>query len=62
MFYATRHQVYSGLTHHVVFYWYADLISHTDKHTYTQTHTAHSEDQYTDTFVLTAATFVTLNN
>ena len=36
MFYAIRHQVYWGLTHVVVFYWYSDLISHT------QTHTAHS--------------------
>ena len=32
VFYATRRQVYWGLTH-VVFYWYSDLISHTHKHT-----------------------------
>ena len=34
VFYATRSQVYWGLTYNVVFYWYSDLIS--------QTHTAHS--------------------
>ena len=38
MFYATRCQVYLGLTHSVVFYWYSDLTSQTHKHT----HTAHS--------------------
>ena len=32
-FYATRHQVYWGLAHNVIFYWYSDLISHTGKHT-----------------------------
>ena len=36
VFYVTRRQVYWGLTHVVVFYWYSDLISRT------QTHTAHS--------------------
>ena len=40
VFYATRHQVYWGLTHYVVFCWYSDLISHIRKHT--QRHTAHS--------------------
>ena len=35
VFYATRSQVYWGLTH-VVFYWYSDLISHTQTHKYTQ--------------------------
>ena len=29
VFYALRHQVYWGLTHNVVFYWYSDLISQT---------------------------------
>ena len=38
MFYATRHQVYWGLTYNVVFYWYSNLISHTHKHK----NTAHS--------------------
>ena len=27
VFYATRHQVYWGLTHNVVFRWYSDLTS-----------------------------------
>ena len=30
--YATRHQVYRGLTHNVIFCWYSDLISHAHKH------------------------------
>ena len=30
VFYATRHQVYWGMTHNVVFCWYSDLISHTN--------------------------------
>ena len=34
VFYATRCQVYWGLRHKI-FYWYSDLISHTDKHTNT---------------------------
>ena len=34
--FAIRCQIYWGLTHNVVFYWYPDLISHT------QAHTAHS--------------------
>ena len=38
VFYATRCQVYWGLTHNMAFYWYSDLISHTHKHT----HTTHS--------------------
>ena len=29
VFYTTRRQVYGGLTHYVVFYWYSDLISNT---------------------------------
>ena len=36
VFYATRRQVYGGLTHNVFFYWSSDLIPHT------QTHKAHS--------------------
>ena len=36
VFYARRRQVYWGLAHIVVFYWYSDLISHTDKHSNTQ--------------------------
>ena len=32
VFYASRSQVYWGLTHNVVFYWYSDLISPTHKH------------------------------
>ena len=43
VFYATRCQVYWGLTHNLVFYWYSDLIlhkhKHTNTHTYTHTHT-----------------------
>ena len=37
VFYATRCQVYWGLTHYIVFYWYSDLISHTHKNTNTNT-------------------------
>ena len=33
VFYATRHQVYWGLAHNMVFWWYSNLISH--KHTHT---------------------------
>ena len=36
VFYATRCKVYWALTHNVVFYWYSDLISHTQTHKYTQ--------------------------
>ena len=54
VFYATRHQVYWGLTHNVVFYWYSDLISHTHKHANLYI--------YTTCYVLTAATFITLND
>ena len=36
--YATRHQVYWGLTHNVVFCWYSALISHTQKHIHTKGH------------------------
>ena len=32
VFYATRCQVYLGLTHNVVFYWYSDLTSQTHTH------------------------------
>ena len=42
LFYVTRHQVYWGLTLHVVFCWYSGLISHAHKHTYIQRHIAHS--------------------
>ena len=54
VFYATRRQVYWGLTHNVVFYWYSDLISHTHKHANLYI--------YTTCYVLTAATFITLND
>ena len=37
VFYTKRRQIYGGLTHYVVFYWYSDLISNT------HTHKAHSE-------------------
>ena len=43
-----------GLTHNVVFYWYSDLISHTHKHANLYI--------YTTCYVLTAATFITLND
>ena len=36
LFYATRHQVYRGLTHNIVFWWYSDLLSHTQTHTNTR--------------------------
>ena len=36
VFYVTRCQIYWGLTHNVVLYWYSDLISHTQ--TYKRTH------------------------
>ena len=39
VFYATRRQVYWGLTHNVVFYWYSYLISHTQ----TEKHTQHTQ-------------------
>ena len=35
--YVTRHPVYCGRTHNVVFQWYFDLISHTLKHINTPT-------------------------
>ena len=33
VFYATRHEVYWGLTYNVAFCWYSYLISHTQTHT-----------------------------
>ena len=50
-FYATRHQVYWGLTH-VDSCWYSNLISHTrthtHKHTHTHTHTyTHTHTEHT---------------
>ena len=69
VFYAKRPQVYWGLTHNVVFYWYSDLISHTQN---TQTYTAHSGANrlthpyiiyiYTTCNKLTTAAFITLND
>ena len=41
VFHATRHHVYWGLIHNLVFCWYFDLISHTQTHTYTYTKTRH---------------------
>ena len=38
VFYATRRQVYWGLTHNKILFWYSDLISHTQTHTRTKTH------------------------
>ena len=35
VFYAKRCQVYRCKTHNVVFYWFSNLITHTDKHTNT---------------------------
>ena len=40
VFYATRCQIYRALTHNVVFCWYSNLISHTNKH-------AHKDTQHT---------------
>ena len=40
VFHATRCQVYWVLTHNVAFYWYSDLLPHTQ--TYKHTHTSHS--------------------
>ena len=64
VFYATRCQVYGGLTHNV-FYWYSNLISPTHKHTQ---HTQGPVDWrtpivyiYTTCYVLTATTFIKLN-
>ena len=34
VFYATRRQVYWGMTHNVAFCWYSILISHAQKHTH----------------------------
>ena len=45
VFYATRRQVYWGLTH-VVFYWCSDLISHT----HTNTHSALRGSQLTHSY------------
>ena len=42
VFYATRRQVYWGLTHNVFFCWYSESISHTQTQTSTQKHIAHS--------------------
>ena len=38
VFYATRRQVYWGLTHNKILFWYSDLISHTQTHTRTKAH------------------------
>ena len=46
VFYATRHHVYWGLTHNTVFYWYSNLISHTQICKHTQ-HTQGSVDWHT---------------
>ena len=72
VFYATGRQVYWGLTHYVVFYWYSDLIWYTHTHTHTHTHTQHAQRGsrlthiliyiYTTCCVLTAVTFITLND
>ena len=63
-----RGQVYWGLTCDVVFYWYSDLISHTNKQTNTQ-HTqgpvgwhTHILYIYSTCYVLTAAIFITLDD
>ena len=48
VFYATRGQVYWGLTYNVLFYWYSGLIPHTHTHTHTHTLThTHTERQHT---------------
>ena len=69
VFYATRHQVYGGLTHNVVFCWYSNLISHTQTHAHTKTNnTLKGQLTYTSTLIyiyttcyeLTAAIFITL--
>ena len=49
VFFATKH-VYLGLTHNVVFCWYSNLISHsqrdsTNKRTYTHKETQHKQTQ-----------------
>ena len=68
VFYATRYQVYWGLTCNVVFYWYSDLILHT--YTHTQTHAEHTQgpvDWHTHVnislhhLLCAPATFITLN-
>ena len=41
VFHATRCQVYWVLTHNVAFYWYSDLLPHTQ--TYKHTHTHHTQ-------------------
>ena len=45
-FYEKRIQVYWGLTHNVVFYWYSDLISQTQPHKHSQ-HTQGPADWHT---------------
>ena len=39
-FYATKHQVYWGVTHNIVFYQYSDLTSHI--HRQKQRHASHT--------------------
>ena len=46
VFYATRRQVYWGLTHNKILCWYSDLISHTQTH-------AHRDTQHTQRPVTT---------
>ena len=41
--YATRHQVYGGLTQDEVFRWYSNLISHTQTHKRTQNDAQHTQ-------------------
>ena len=67
VFYVTRHQVYWGLTHNAVFYWYSNLISHTQTCKHTQ-HTQRSVDWHThvniylNDLLFTAAIFITIND
>ena len=46
VFYATRCQIYWGLTHNVAFCWSCDLISHTHTQTHTHTHTHTNTHMY----------------
>ena len=60
------------LTHNIIFCWYSDLISHKHKYKHTHTDTQYTQGpvdslihiniyNYTNSYVLTAAIFITMN-
>ena len=60
--YAARHQFYWGLTHNMFFYWYSDLISHTNTHSTLRGQLTNNPYKYTTFYVTIAATYITLND